>query len=96
MLVALHYPTAYSKPIGIWWWDPIANAPTSYYVPGAENYHDSAVDILGSAESELQWNGWAQRMADRIPVNSAFSVDDIDIPPKTYLNAMRREVPIQR
>lgn len=93
--VCVHYPTAYSKPVGIWWWDPGQGAPTSYYLPGAESYHASAVGVLGSAKDETQWNSWAARMADRTPVSSSFSVDEIDISPITYLKALVKEVPIK-
>lgn len=90
MFVVLHYPTNYSKPVGVWWWDGAREVPTSYYVPGAENFYAGAVDLLGSARNEAHWDGFAQKLADRTPWGSSFEVDDIQGDPKKYLDTLRK------
>lgn len=87
--VLLHYPTAYSAPVGVWWWNPVTNTPKAYYMPGAENYQAGVVDLLGSAKSEVLWDQWCQKLADRTPYSHAFSADNINVSPMAYLRSMR-------
>lgn len=88
--VLVHFPTAYSKPVGVWWWNTSLSAPQSYYEPGAENYHDMVVSLLGVGKSEQQWEQNAQKLSDRTPYSDAFQADNISVSPQTYLRALTK------
>jgi hypothetical protein len=90
MYVVLHYPTAYSKPVGIWWWDGAREVPTSYYLPGCENYYANSVDVLGSARDEAHWDAFSQKLADRTPWGAAYETDDINVDPQRYLRLLQK------
>lgn len=88
-LVVLHYPTVYSAPVGVWYWDKVKNCPASFYLPGNENAYSAVVGLLGSAPSEQLWDGFVYRLADRTPNADAFSADTINVSPRAYLKAVR-------
>lgn len=87
--VIVHYPTAYTKPVGIWWWNDIQNCPNSFYMPGTEKYKNSVMDLLGSARDSSHWELFTQKLADATPVADSFQADNIDVSPKIYLKSLR-------
>ena len=92
-LVLLHYPQAYSQPVGVWYWDSEGDMPANYYVPGSEMYEVSASGILGTAKNETQWNNWITRLADRTPYPDGYEVDEINTAPKKFLELTRKSKP---
>lgn len=77
MLAALQFPTVFSPPVGIWWFDPADEVMRSYYLPGNEPFEVLGRASMGGVQSAPQWEYWAQRMADRTPQTIAWETIDV-------------------
>lgn len=93
MQALLHFRSAYGKPVGIWWWDGARNCPTSFYLPGDQNYYARAVDTVGSAPDQEHWNQIAQKIASRTPYTDSYETADVEGDPKLYLRALQKVKP---
>lgn len=92
MLVAIHSPTVYQRPVGCWWFDPADEVMRSYYLPGNEDYQILGAETMGSVVSAPQWEYWAQRMADRTPNLDSWEVSQLSdtTPPEEFLKMLGR------
>ena len=57
-IVALHYPSVYAPPVGVWWWD---EGLQHHYLDGhADISHSVAKDLAGVATA----SEWQARLAE--------------------------------
>lgn len=90
MFAVTHQASAYGKPVGIWWWDSARECPTSFYLPGNENFQARAVDSLGGARDKSHWQQVAQKLADRTPYSDNYEPADVQGDPRKFLREVSR------
>lgn len=84
-MVCLHFPSIYSKPIGIWFWDEKLGSPNAYYLSDSFSKY-MEVAYLFKSLNKKQWDKWLTRLSERTPVDFNFEVVDIYVEPKQFLD----------
>jgi hypothetical protein len=72
-VVALHYPSVYAPPVGVWWWDEASSGLQQHYLDGhADISHSLAKELAGVATA----SEWQSRLAKLRQQASASSLSD--------------------
>jgi hypothetical protein len=64
-VVALHYPSAYAPPVGVWWWDEASGAIRHHYLAGHADISDAVAADLADVATASQWQARVAQLGQR-------------------------------
>ena len=71
-IFAMHYPSTYAPPVGVWWWDESSGAVRHHYLAGHADISQSLAGDLGDVASASEWRARLAQLRQRAS-SSSFS-----------------------
>jgi hypothetical protein len=54
-LFAMHYPSAYAPPVGVWWWDEPSGRVRHHYLDGHADIEQALAGDLADVATASEW-----------------------------------------
>jgi hypothetical protein len=68
-IVALHYPSVYAPPVGVWWWDEASSGLRHYYLDGHADISQALAKDLAGVASGSEWQPRLSQLRQRTSVS---------------------------